>query len=84
MSGAWKGYRRAEHGVESFIIRDYYSFIFFLSIPPFLDVALQVSSIAWDPIFTTSREFLYGLEYLAFSLNIVVQYSEGRSLSCVV
>jgi len=29
VSGAWKGYRRAEHDVESFIIRDYYSFIFF-------------------------------------------------------
>lgn len=34
MSGVWKGYRRARHGMESFIIRDYYflCFSFFLSL----------------------------------------------------
>jgi hypothetical protein len=41
VSVAWKGYRRAEHDVESFIIRDYYSFIFFLCVCPFLDVTAQ-------------------------------------------
>lgn len=35
ISGVWKGYRRARHGMESFIIRDYYflCFSFFLSVP---------------------------------------------------
>ena len=41
MSGARKGYRRAEHDVESFIIRDYYSFIFFLSVCPIQTLPLR-------------------------------------------
>lgn len=42
MRGVWKGYRRAEHDVESFIIHDYYSFIFFFfPFVLFLDVTFQ-------------------------------------------
>jgi hypothetical protein len=38
ISEVWMGYRRVKHGIESFIIRDYYFLCFFRSYFPFLDV----------------------------------------------
>jgi hypothetical protein len=85
VSGAWKGYRRAEHDVESFIIPDYYSFIFFLSVCPFLDVTVQDYNVSLGiPFPRLQGNPLYGLEYLAFGPNSIVQNSDGRVRCCVV
>ena len=90
MSGAWKGYRRAEHDVESFIIPDYYSFIFFLSVCPFLDVTAQDYNVSlgipfprlqgnpsmdWN-IWLSVRTVLYRIPTAEF---VVVSYSRGVS-----
>lgn len=80
MSGAWKGYRRSGHSAHHLSLVITFSHIY-LSFSPFLDVAEQIWSIACDIIFTTSKEFLYRVENLAYGLNVLLQCFENRILA---